>query len=68
MSSWLVTLRLEPGPGVPEAERAVEDEERRRRVGVRADVVFPHVPHVDDHSLPLRLNQAGLESRPAAAE
>src|SRR5262245_55982757 len=31
-------LRLAPGPGVLEAERAVEDAPLRRRVGVRAEV------------------------------
>ena len=31
-------LRLELGPGVPEAEGAVEDEPPGRRVGIRAEV------------------------------
>src|ERR1700747_2413900 len=38
MSLWPGGLRLELGPGVPEAEGAVEDEPSGRRVGIRAEV------------------------------
>src|SRR5215469_16797730 len=37
-SLWPGGLRLELGPGVPEAEGAVEDEPSGRRVGIRAEV------------------------------
>src|SRR5206468_316393 len=35
---WPVALRLEPGPGIPKPECAVEDEPVRGRVGIGAEV------------------------------
>src|SRR5438034_8447437 len=58
-------LRLEPGPGVLEAECAVEDEASRRRVGIRAEVAEALELHglTERQLRERRLDQALLEHR-----
>src|ERR1700749_4227734 len=64
-SLWPGGLRLELGPGVPEAEGAVEDEPAGRRVGIRAEVAEALELHglTDWQFGERRLNQAFLEHR-----
>src|SRR4051794_23062021 len=56
-------LRLEPGPGVLEAECAVEDEPPRRRVGIRAEIAEALELHglTNRQLCERRLDQALLE-------
>src|SRR6187397_2312462 len=58
-------LRLEPGPAVPEAERAVEDEPLRRRIRIRAEVTEALELHglTDRQLRERRLEQASFEHR-----
>src|SRR5581483_5028564 len=64
-SLWPGGLRLELGPGVPEAEGAVEDEPSGRRVGIRAEVAEALELHglTDRQFRERRLDQALLEHR-----
>src|SRR5215472_5700206 len=64
-SLWPVGPRLELGPGVPEAEGAVEDEPSGRRVGIRAEVAEALELHglTDRHFRERRLDQALPEHR-----
>src|SRR2546421_7855601 len=64
-SLWPGGLRLELGPGVPEAEGAVEDEPSGRRVGIRAEVAEALELHglTDRQFRERRLDQAFLEHR-----
>src|ERR1700748_15984 len=64
-SLWPGGLRLELGPGVPEAEGAVEDQPSGRRVGIRAEVAEALELHglTDRQFRERRLDQALLEHR-----
>src|SRR5205085_4541019 len=64
-SLWPGGLRLELGPGVPEAEGAVEDEPSGRRVGIGAEVAEALELHglTDRQFRERRLDQALLEHR-----
>src|SRR5690348_5180708 len=65
LSLWPGGLRLELGPGVPEAEGAVEDEPSGRRVGIRAEVAEALELHglTGRQFRERRLDQALLEHR-----
>src|SRR5436190_20467120 len=60
-----VALRLEPGPAVPEAERAVEDDPPRPRIAIRAEIAEALELHrfTDCQLRERRLDQAPLEHR-----
>src|SRR5581483_5580384 len=64
-SLWPGGLRLELGPGVPEAEGAVKDGPPGRRVGIRAEVAEALELHglTDRQFRERRLDQALLEHR-----